>query len=405
MISSHSKRSAISANLRLSANSGNRGEEREIPTSIFFSSIVRSRGDGCSPRVIVLHRNGRPDAMLVGLKDRRKIPIRICSVTLFQKEVDVLEFVRGGLLGNASAENCNALVRAVMKSLSAGDADLALWEHLDVQSALHVSAIHLPNTILRDHCREVRNRWFLDHPRGLEALFRSLGQSQRSKLRRKYKRFLTTFAGKIQVRCFRTTAEMGEAVRDMEEIARNSVKRHLGFGFFNTPSSREQLLVEAAQGWLLVYILYVAGRPVSFWKGTLYGRCLQADHVGFNSAWSDFSPGIFLFLKIIEDLANLDVETVDFGTGDGQFYDSFAKTRYPEARVHIFAPRLGGLELSLMQTMARYVTLLIQGTSCLVWARKAIWKARKSALESISQNPSCTECVKPHGHVLYSERQ
>jgi CelD/BcsL family acetyltransferase involved in cellulose biosynthesis len=228
--------------------------------------------------------------------------------------------VRGGLLGNASIENCKALVRAVIRSLAEGDADLALWEHLDMQSPLYASAMQLPSFVMRGHCHKLSDHWFLNHPKNLEAFFRSLGRSQRSKLQRKYKKFQNSFAGKIQVRSFQTAAELGEAIRDMEEIARKSVKRQLGLGFFDTPGTHEQLLVEAAQGWLRIYILYVEGKPVSFWKGTLYEHCLQADHVGFDSAWSEFSPGIFLFLNIIESLRNSEVEAVDFGTGNGQFY-------------------------------------------------------------------------------------
>jgi hypothetical protein len=147
-----------------------------------FSGVVRSRGDSCRPHVIVLTRNARPEALLVGLRDRTKIPFRLCSVTMRQPKVNVLEFVRRGLLGNASIENCIALVQAVMRSLAEGDA--------------------IPN---------------------------------------------------------------------MEQIASKSVKRWLGFvfGFFDTPRAREQLLVEAAKGWLRICILYFEENPVAFWKGTL----------------------------------------------------------------------------------------------------------------------------------------
>jgi hypothetical protein len=354
----------------------------------YFSGMVRSRGEDCRPHVIVVSRNGRPDALLVGLRDRRKIPVKIRSVTLFQPEVDVLEFVRGGVLGNASIENCRALVQAVIQSLAEGDADLALWEQLDVQSALYLNALQLPSIVLRDHCRKLGEHWFLDYPKGLEAFFRSLGRSQRSKLQRKYKKFQNSFAGKIEVRSFQTAGELGEAIRDMEDIARKSVKRHLGFGFFDTPQSREQLRVEAALGWLRIYILYVDGRPVSFWKGTLCGHCLQSDHVGFDATWSEFSPGIFLFLYIIESLRDSEVDTIDFGTGIGQFYESFAKIRRPDGRVKIFSPKLSAVQLNLSLTLAHYITLLIQKISFLEWPRRAVWRMRKSALARTSGSRS-----------------
>lgn len=374
----------------------------------FFCGVVRSHGKARSPHVIVLRRDGRPDALLVGFKERRRIPIRICSVAVLQPELEVLEFVRGGLLGNDSEENCRALVQMVMKSLAGGAADLALWECLEAESPLHHAALRSPSFALRDHCRKLREHWFLDQPEGREAFLKNLERSQRSKLRRKYKKFQDAFAGRIAVRGFKAVAELGDAVRDMEEIARKSVKRQLGFGFFNTPRNREQLLVEAALGWLRVFVLYVDGDPISFWKGTLYERRLHADDVGFDSAWSDYSPGIFLFLEIIERLRDADMDFMDFGTGAGQFYESFAKVRKPEARVQIFAPRLRGIRANLVCTLAYRTTQLIQKTSWLDWARKALWKVRRSALEPVEQvtaKPEASAAVKSHAPILGGGRR
>jgi Acetyltransferase (GNAT) domain len=371
--------------------------ERTRDTSLdFYSGRIGTRGSACRPHILVLLRNGKPEALLVGLRDRKKIPIKIRSVTIFQPEVTILEFLAGGLLGNASEQNCQALVQAVLRSLAEGEADLALWEQLDVESALYSSVKQTPGIPLRDHCHKLSDHWYERFPYDLEAFFLSLRQTQRSKLRRKYKKFLDAFAGKIEVRCFRTTSEVGQAIEEMEGIARKSVKRHLGFGFFYTPQAREQLLVEAAQGWLRVFVLYIDGMPVSFWKGTLYKHCLQADYVGFDAAWSEFSPGIFLFLKVIESFRDSDVETVDFGTGNGQFYESFAKLRRPVARVRMFAPGFRGSQLNLLHAVAHHATLLIEGTYSFGWPRKTIWKVRKPTLERISPKLSKSDLGKPH---------
>ena len=365
----------------------------------FFSGIVRSRGNCCSPHVLVLRRDAKPETLLAGFKHRAKFPIKISSRTVLQPEVTALEFTRGGLLGNASSQNCEALVHAITTSLAEGDADLALWDQLDPQSHLYTHAIQRPGILGRDHCRKLNDHWFQSLPDGLEAFLLTLRHSQRSKLRRKYKKFVTTFAGRIEIRCFQTTEEVGQAIREMEKIARKSIKRRLGFGFFDTLQSREQLLVEATHGWLKIFVLYIDGVPVSFWKGTLYEHCLYADQVGFDASWSEHSPGIFLFLNVIESLRDSDVNTLDFGTGCGQFYDSFAKVRRSEARVHIYAPTLHALQLNLFYTLAHHATLLINRTSSLNWARRAIWKARRSALERAPPKPSSAS-AEPHNAIL-----
>jgi hypothetical protein len=343
----------------------------------FFSGIVRSQGENCRPHVIVLTRNARPDALLVGLRYRTKIPLRLCSVAMPQPEINVLEFVYGGLLGNATQENCAVLVQGVMQSLAEGEADVALWEQLDVHSALYTCALQLPSLVLRDHSRCLRDHWFMSFPRDLDAFLSSLGRSQRSKLRRKYKRVLNCFPGRVQVRSFRTIADLEQAISDMERIARTSVKHQLGLGFLDTLQTREQLRVEAVRGWLRIYILYVEEEPVSFWQGTLYEGCLQADHVGFDAAWVAFSPGIVLFLNILENLRDADVNTVDLGCGNSQFYQCFGTERRPEARVQICAPKLNALQLNLLHTLTHHATILIRGAHCLNWARKTVRKRRQ----------------------------
>jgi hypothetical protein len=357
----------------------------------FFCATVRNRGATCRPHVILLTRNGRPEALLVGLRERTKIHFRLCSFAMYQPEVSVLEFVYGGLLGNTSKENCAALVQVVMQSLAEGDADVALWEQLDVKSALYTCALQYPNLVLRDHAPCLHDHWFMNFPKGLDALLLSLGRSQRSKLRRKYRRVLNSFDGRIQVQSFRTVADLEEAISKMEEVASKSFKRRLGQGFFDTASTREQLRVEATRGWLRVYILYFEQKPVAFWQGTLYRRCLQADHVAYDSAWSAFSPGTFLFLAILEQLRDEDIETVDFGLGNLQLHQSFGNLRQVEARVQIYAPKLVGLQLNLLHTLTHYGTGLIRRIPCLTLARKAVRDRLQARLPLSRERPKTTK--------------
>ncbi len=352
----------------------------------FFCGIVRSRGDGCKPHVLVLSRNGRPESLLAGLNYRTKIPLKLGSVTMRHSEVNVLEFVYGAVLGNASRENCEALVRGVMQSLASGDADMALWLRLDVHSVLYDCALQLPSPALRDHSRALYDHWFMDFPKSLDAFLASLERSQRSKLRRKYNRVLNTFPGKVQVRCFQTATDVEQAIFHMEQIALHSVKRQLGYGFFDTQMTREQMLVEAERGWLRIYILFIEEKPVSFWKGTLFDRSLRAEHVGFDAAWSAFSPGTFLFLYILENLRDEGLKTVDLGYGNGQLYECFGNVRCSEARVQIYAPKIRALQVKFMQTAAQYATVLIRRAHFLFWARRAFWKRRQAQARRVRQS-------------------
>jgi hypothetical protein len=264
-----------------------------------------------------------------------------------------------------------------MRSLDEGDADMALWEQLAVQSPLYNCALRLPRFALRDHFPCIDDHWWLKNfPKGLDAFFMSRSTSQRSKLRRKYKNVLARFAGKVQVRCFRSLADLELAIADMEEISSKTDKRRVfGLGFFDTPQIREQMVVAAERGWLRIYILYLEEKPAAFWRGTVYDRCLRGDHAGYDPVWSRFSPGIFLFLNILESLREDDIKSVDLGYGDTQFKRCLGDLRCIESRPHIYAPTLRGILLNLLNTATPCATdfarFLLQRTRCLEWARRA----------------------------------
>jgi len=343
----------------------------------FFSGRVLSRGSRCRPHVVVLTRNAKPDAILIGLRERRIIPLTIGYFTVCQLEINLLEFVYGALRGNASEENTAALVRQVIKSLDEGVADLAFWEPLDVESPLYNCVTQLPRFALRDHSRCLDGHWIMNFPKGPDGLFLRLGRSQRSKLRRKYKRVISSFAGTAkEVRCFRYLADLEPAISDIEQIASRTDKRLLlGVDFSNTWQNREQMFVAARKEWLRIYILYLKKKPAAFWVGTLYDRCLQADDVGYDPVWSEFSPGIYLFLYILEDLREEDIKIVDFGHKDIQFKRCFGSLRRIESPIHIYAPTLRGIQLNLLHTATQRITdyarFLFRRTHCLEWVGRA----------------------------------
>jgi hypothetical protein len=339
----------------------------------FFSGIVQSRGPGCRPHVIVLTRNGEPESALIGLREERNMPLKLGLFTIFERRVNVLEFVPGALRGFASKENCAVLIREVIRSLDEGEADLALVRNLDVKSPLYDYATQLPGFAARDHSGCLDQRWFMDFPKGLNELFMRLGRSQRSKMRRKYKKVAHQFAGATHVRCFHSAANLAQAIADMEEIARRTNKRLFGLGFFGTPQVQQQMARMAEMGWLRIYILYLDGKPAAFWMGTLYRRRLQADHVGYDPAWSKFSPGVFLFLYILEDLQEEEITTVDFGCGDTQLKQCFgcaAEDQRLESSVRIYSPTLRGMQLNLLCTAADRATALFRQLDWLQWGRR-----------------------------------
>lgn len=340
----------------------------------FFSHHVRSRGAGCEPYIILLCRNDEPEAMLIGLRERRSVPIRVGRITVAQPLAMTLDFVHGGLRGTDSEENCAAIARYLVRMLDQGEADIASWEQLEVDSPMYSALCGLRRPVLRDLFACEDTHWLMNFPPGLDRLWASLRRNQRSKQRRKYRRVLNRFADRVQVREFSSVADLEPAISIVETIASRSDKRRLGFGFFDTAQVRAEMTLAAKAGWLRIYILYLESKPAAFWIGTLYNRCLQADHVAYDQAWAHFSPGTFLLLTILSRLEDEDIQTVDFGRGGTQLKQCFAAVPRAETRVHVYAPTRAGIRLKLWTTAAHQATGLIRQTYCPVWAKTALRK-------------------------------
>jgi hypothetical protein len=173
--------------------------------------------------------------MLIGFRETRKLTFKVGYFKICEPEVKVVEFVYGGLLGQGSEENCETLVREVMRLLDNGGTDLALWSQLDVKSPLYRSAIPLPRFAGRDHSCCFQGHWSVNFPRGLDSFFINLSRTQRSKLRRKYIKNYEPFHRKDPSPCFRSLEDLAVAISDMETIACKTKKWQVfGAGFVDS---------------------------------------------------------------------------------------------------------------------------------------------------------------------------
>ena len=191
----------------------------------------------------------RPDAILVGFFERRKLSFKLGYFTICEPEVNVLEFVSGGLRGSASNENCAAFVHEVMRSLDEGDADMALWEEVDVQSPLYNYALRWPRFVSRDHFPVIDSHWWLrNFPDSLDEFLLSRSRSQRSKLRHKYNACSESFRGENADPLLSLSGGFGSGYCGDGENRQKSERRVLDAVLFDTPQAREQMAIAAASG-------------------------------------------------------------------------------------------------------------------------------------------------------------
>jgi CelD/BcsL family acetyltransferase involved in cellulose biosynthesis len=138
-----------------------------------------------------------------------------------------------------------------------------------------------------------------------------------------------------------------------EHIARRSYQRGIGTGFRDSDTLRACWRAGAAQGALDVRLLWLGDQPVAFSSGFVFDGTLWLEHIGYDPAFRRVRPGMFLLLRLIEDLAGRgDVRSVDFGIGDADYERRLCDDSRKTVSVYLFAPTLRGLWLNTVRGTA-----------------------------------------------------
>src|SRR5260370_8023042 len=86
---------------------------------------------------------------------------------------------------------------------------------------------------------------------------------------------------------------------------------------------RGRLKVEAENGWLQTFILYVRGEPCAFWMCNLCGGQLYSGFMGYDPAFAEYSPGLLLITRAIHELTRQNsaqpIEPIDYLLSDAEY--------------------------------------------------------------------------------------
>ena len=116
-----------------------------------YETVLASRMDAAKPHIIVVERDGRPDALMVGMTTIATVSERIGYWTIPVPQVRVLSFQYGGFLGNQSDENSEVIINEIEESLRGGHADVAILSYLREGTPLHRLATRVRSVVMRDH--------------------------------------------------------------------------------------------------------------------------------------------------------------------------------------------------------------------------------------------------------------
>ncbi len=330
--------------------------QRHPNSDIDFYLQVLAMRPGSRPHVLVLYRDGRPEAMLIGRACEEQIECRIGYRVLWRPRKRHLTFIYGGQLGNFSPENCEAFVQEINDSLRRDEAVVAWLHFVKEGSPLCELARHSSSLLCRDYSPSVQVHRSTILQDSVEAFYQTLSPKVRKNQKWQAKKILQHFGGNVTIRCFRENTELDCMFQDVEEVAKKTYQRGMGVGFQTNHEMRERFQLQAGKGWLRAYVLYLESVPAAFWIGDVYQQVFHSHFMGYDPAFAKHSPGMYLVMQTVEGFcAEDEVREIDWGLGDAQYKEVLGTSEWMEASFYLFAPTVSGLTLNLMRTPAALV--------------------------------------------------
>lgn len=139
----------------------------------------------------------------------------------------------------------------------------------------------------------------------------------RSNLRRKTKKLHNKFSYTIKI--YTSPEEAEKAVQEIIDIDKNSWKEKEGTAI-SSRNETEALYKNLAKNlskseWLRIYIMYIDSKPIAFDYGVLFHNNYFMLKTSYIESMSDYSPGIVLRGKVLEDLFEIGAKEHDFMWG------------------------------------------------------------------------------------------
>jgi hypothetical protein len=166
-----------------------------------------------------------------------------------------------------------------------------------VEGAVAASGKMLP--FIRRHAV----RRYVDLGIGFDAWFAALARQLRDELRGKARRIAGECGGDLDVRSFRTPAEIAAFHDHALRISQRSYRWRLpGWTLPDTAEFAAEMQDLAAADRVRAWLLYVAGEPAAFLYCPAPDGSVVLGHSGHDPAFRDWSPGAVLRLEALQEL-------------------------------------------------------------------------------------------------------
>lgn len=327
----------------------------------YLVTLVRHAPTPTRPHVILVERDGRPEALAVGRAEEVRLGAKLGYKTIYRPRAHALTIAQGGFLG-ANGEHAEVLLGGILGALRDESLDVARLRLLRPGSALHELATTRPGVLVRGHGVAPVPHLRARIPETFADYLTARSAKTRSNINRYTRRLENRFGEGVELRVFETPAELPELIHDTRAVYVKTYQHGLGAGYSDSELAQALLELAAERGWLRAFVLYLDGVPCAFWHGTLYGRIFYTGPTGYDPQYRDLRLGTYVLAKMIEQLCGK-ADWMDFGLGDAEYKRHFGDESWNEEDVFVFARRLRPVALNLTRTGVLGVSRLGQAAA------------------------------------------
>jgi hypothetical protein len=328
----------------------------------YYSFIVNVRPEVVRPLVILVSQGDKPLSLLAGRVEDGHLEIKIGYKLLWRAEVRRVVIPYGGFMGQTAAEVSEIVVRRLLQSLRDERAVLLVWPGIRKGSDLQRLLNRTPNALCRDYLARPVRHWRMTLPASLNELHeKKSNKKHRNRSRRTMRMLEKDFPGAVRFTCFSAPNEMNQLFEDVIKVARKTYQWGLGVGFRDSEEQMARLRLEAKNGWLRGYVLYVNDDPAAFWICTVYQNVVYSDFTGYDPQYRKHEIGTASFLQMVGMLCQEKAKQLDFGPGTAFYKERFGDSSFEEATMCVFAPTIRGVFLNGLRLLTEGPLELVRG--------------------------------------------
>lgn len=190
---------------------------------------------------------------------------------------------------------------------------------------------------MRAFVRQSYPRHYADLSLGYDDYLTSFSAKTRSSLKRKARKLADRSGGTLDVRVYRTPAEMADFHAEARALSALTYQEKLLDA--GLPENLAEMQALAARDQVRAFLLFVDGSAVAYLYAPGERTTLRYEHLGYDPAFGEWSAGSVLQLEAMRLLMEEGrFRWFDFTEGDGQHKRAFATGAIPSVDLLLLRP-------------------------------------------------------------------